>query len=86
MHEGLTSLVLGLRGMPAAAEDVMASRDIALAEATGGRLHLMHVSTGGSVDAIRRAKRRGVRVTAEVSPHHFTLPTSACRPSTRTSR
>jgi dihydroorotase len=73
MHEGTTSLVLGLGGIPAAAEDVMTARDIALAEATGGRLHMMHVSTGGAIHAIRRAKRRGVRVTAEVTPHHFTL-------------
>lgn len=73
MHEGRVSMVLGLPGMPAAAEDVMISRDITLAEATGGRLHVMHISTAGGVDAVRRAKRRGVRVTAEVSPHHFTL-------------
>ena len=73
MHEGTTQLILGLGGIPAAAEDVMTSRDIALAEATGGRLHMMHVSTGGSIHAIRRAKRRKVRVTAEVTPHHFTL-------------
>ncbi|MBN2473684.1 MAG: dihydroorotase [Pirellulales bacterium] len=73
MHEGLTSLILGLPGMPTAAEDVMASRDIALAEATGGRYHLMHVSTGGAVDTVRRAKRRGIRVTTEICPHHFTL-------------
>jgi dihydroorotase len=73
MHEGTTSLALGLTGIPAAAEDVMTSRDIALAEATGGRLHMMHVSTGGAIHAIRRAKRRKVRVTAEVTPHHFTL-------------
>ena len=73
MHEGTTSLALGLTGIPAAAEDVMTSRDIALAEATAGRLHMMHVSTGGSIHAIRRAKRRKVRVTAEVTPHHFTL-------------
>jgi dihydroorotase len=79
MHEGLTSLILGLPGMPPAAEDVMASRDIALAEATGGRFHLMHVSTGGSADAVRRAKRRGVRVTAEVTPHHFTLTDESLR-------
>jgi dihydroorotase len=79
MHEGLTSLILGLSGMPAAAEDVMASRDIALAEATGGRYHLMHVSTAGSVDAVRRAKRRGVRVTSEVTPHHFTLTDECLR-------
>jgi dihydroorotase len=79
MHEGLTSLILGLPGIPPAAEDVMASRDIALAEATGGRFHLMHVSTGGAVDAVRRAKRRGVRVTCEVTPHHFTLTDECLR-------
>ncbi|OHB70733.1 MAG: dihydroorotase [Planctomycetes bacterium RBG_13_63_9] len=79
MHEGLTSLLLGLPGMPPAAEDAMASRDIALAEATGGRFHLMHVSTGGSVDAVRRAKRRGIHVTTEVCPHHFTLSDTCLR-------
>lgn len=79
MHDGLTALILGLGGIPPAAEDVMTTRDIALAEATGGRLHMMHVSTGGSVDAVRRAKRRGVRVTAEVTPHHFTLTDESLR-------
>jgi dihydroorotase len=79
MHEGLVSLSLGLSGMPAAAEDVMTSRDIALAEATGGKYHLMHVSTGGSVDIVRRAKRRDVRVTTEVTPHHFTLTDECLR-------
>jgi dihydroorotase len=79
MHEGLVSLILGLAGMPAAAEDVMISRDIALAEATGGRLHVMHVSTSGSVEILRRAKRRGVRVTAEVTPHHFSLTDDCLR-------
>ncbi len=79
MHEGLVSLVLGLPGIPAAAEDVMTSRDIALAEATGGRLHIMHVSTVNSVEALRRAKRRGVRVTAEATPHHFTLTDECLR-------
>ena len=73
MHEGLVSMVLGLPGMPAAAEEVMIGRDIALAEATGGRLHVMHVSTAGGVGLIRDAKRRGARVTAEACPHHFTL-------------
>jgi dihydroorotase len=73
MHEGVVSLSLGLSGMPSAAEDVMTSRDIALAEATGGKYHLMHVSTANSVDIVRRAKRRDVRVTTEVAPHHFTL-------------
>ena len=79
MHEGMVSLTLGLPGIPAAAEDVMTTRDIALAEATGGRLHVMHVSTAGSVDAVRRAKRRGVHVTAEVTPHHFTLTDECLR-------
>ena len=79
MHEGLASLVLGLPGMPAAAEDVMTSRDVALAEATGGRLHLMHVSTTSSVDILRRAKGRGVRVTAEATPHHFSLTDECLR-------
>ena len=79
MHEGLVSLILGLSGMPAAAEDVMISRDIALAESTGGRLHVMHVSTSGSVEILRRAKRRNVRVTAEATPHHFTLTDECLR-------
>jgi dihydroorotase len=79
MHEGLVSLVLGLSGIPAAAEDVMTSRDISLAEATGGRLHMMHVSTLNAIDALRRAKLRGVRVTAEATPHHFTLTDECLR-------
>ena len=79
MHEGLVSLILGLPGMPAAAEDVMVGRDILLAEATGGRIHVMHISSGGSVELVRRAKRRGVRVTTEVCPHHFTLTDESLR-------
>lgn len=79
MHEGIVSLVLGLSGLPAAAEDVMTARDIALAEATGGRLHIMHVSTENSVEAIRRAKLRRVRVTTEVTPHHFSLTDECLR-------
>ncbi len=79
MHEGLVSMVLGLPGMPASAEDVMTARDIALADATGGRVHMMHVSTSGSIDLIRRAKGRGVRVTTEVCPHHFTLSDECLR-------
>jgi dihydroorotase len=79
MHEGMVSLVLGLSPMPAAAEDVMTSRDIALAEATGGRLHIAQVSTAGGVEIIRRGKRRNVRVTAAVSPHHFALTDEALR-------
>jgi dihydroorotase len=79
MHEGLVSLVLGLGGMPAAAEEVMIGRDTALAETTGGRLHVMHVSTAGGVSLIRAAKTRGVRVTAEACPHHFTLTDESLR-------
>jgi len=79
MNEGLVSLLLGLPGMPAAAEDVMIGRDIALTEATGGRLHVMHVSTAGGVALIRDAKRRGARVTAEACPHHFTLTDESLR-------
>jgi dihydroorotase len=79
MHEGLVSLSLGLPGMPAAAEEVMTGRDIILAEETGGRIHIMHISTAGSVELVRRAKRRGVRVTTEVCPHHFTLTDEALR-------
>ncbi len=79
MHEGLVSMILGLPGMPASAEDVMTARDIALADATGGRVHMMHVSTSGSIDLIRRAKSRGVRVTTEVCPHHFTLSDECLR-------
>lgn len=73
MHEGAVSTRLGLRGVPAAAEEVMVLRDLALLELTGGRLHLQHVSTKGSVRAVRDAKRRGLAVTAEVTPHHLAL-------------
>ena len=79
MHEGFESMRLGLRGMPAAAEEVMVHRDIALAELTGGRLHILHVSTAGSVDLIRRARQRGVRVSGEACPHHFTLTDKCLR-------
>jgi dihydroorotase len=79
MHEGLVSMILGLKGMPATAEDVMVGRDISLAEATGGHIHVMHISSGGSVELVRRAKRRGVRVTTEVCPHHFTLTDECLR-------
>jgi dihydroorotase len=79
MHEGFESMRLGLRGMPAAAEEVMVHRDIALAELTGGRLHILHVSTAGSVDLIRRARKRGVRVSGEACPHHFTLTDKCLR-------
>ncbi|MHB8620171.1 MAG: dihydroorotase [Chloroflexota bacterium] len=73
MHEGLVSERLGLPGWPAAGEEVMVARDTALAETTGAHVHIAHLSTAGSVDVVRQAKRRGVRVTAEVTPHHLTL-------------
>jgi dihydroorotase len=78
MHEGLVSARLGLKGIPAAAEEIMVGRDILLAELTGGHVHLCHVSTRGSVELIRRARERGIRVTAEVTPHHLTLTDQAC--------
>jgi len=77
MHEGEVSMRLGLKGFPAAAEDVMVLRDVELAALTGGRLHIGHLSTAGAVRAVREAKRRGLRVTAEATPHHFTLTDEA---------
>ena len=77
MHEGHWSLVLGLRGIPATAEQVDALRDCALAELTGARVHLAHVSTRGAIDAVRRAKENGLPVTCEVAPHHWTLTDEA---------
>ncbi|MDX2192691.1 MAG: dihydroorotase [Gemmatimonadales bacterium] len=73
MHEGLVSMRLGLKGIPAAAEEIQVARDILLAELTGGHVHLCHMSTRGSVELIRRAKAKGLRVSAEACPHHFTL-------------
>ncbi len=73
MHEGPTSTRLGLKGIPSAAEDVMVLRDLSLLELTGGRLHVQHVSTRGAVRAIRDAKKRGLPVTAEATPHHLAL-------------
>jgi len=78
IHEGLVAARLGLKGIPAAAEEIMVARDVMLAELTGGRVHLCHMSTRGSVELIRRAKERGVAVTAEVTPHHLTLTDRAC--------
>ena len=73
MHEGWVSTRLGLRGVPAAAEESFVARDIALAETTGARVHLAHISTAGSVELVRAAKARGLPVTAEVTPHHLAL-------------
>jgi len=77
INEGYWSTRLGLPGIPAAAEEAMVARDILLAELTGARLHIAHVSTAGSVDLVRRAKERGVKVTCEATPHHFTLTDAA---------
>lgn len=79
MNEGFVSTTLGLRGIPNAAEEVMVLRDIALAELTGASLHVAHVSAAGSVRAIRQAKARGVKVTAETAPHYFILTDEAVR-------
>jgi dihydroorotase len=73
MHEGWVSTRLGLRGVPAAAEETMVARNIALAAETGCHVHLAHISTVGSVELVRQAKARGVAVTAEVTPHHLAL-------------
>lgn len=78
MNEGAWSSVLGLPGQPAEAEELMVMRDIALSRRTGARVHLQHLSTAGSVDLVRRAKAEGLPVTAEATPHHFTLTEAAC--------
>jgi dihydroorotase len=77
MNEGVTSARLGLKGVPAEAEEIMAIRDILLARRTGGHVHLCHMSTRGSVELIRWGKERGINVTAEVCPHHISLTEDA---------
>jgi len=77
VHDGVAALRLGLPGLPASAETVMLARDLLLAEETGGRLHIMHVSTARAVEMIRQAKAGGVKVTAEVTPHHLLLTEEA---------
>ncbi|MDR3113616.1 MAG: dihydroorotase [Endomicrobium sp.] len=79
MNEGKNSMILGLRGIPRQAEEVMVARDIMLAELTGGYLHIAHVSTAGSVDLVRQAKKKGIKVTAETCPHYFTLTDGVVR-------
>ncbi len=79
MNDGPVATELGLKGIPWVAEDAATSREIMLAEFTGGRLHVCHVSTKGSVDLVRQGKARGVRVTCEATPHHFTLTDEAVR-------
>jgi dihydroorotase len=77
MHEGRWSLILGLRGMPAAAEEVDAVRDCVLAKLTGAKVHIAHISTRGALEAVRKAKNEGLPVTCEVTPHHWTLTDEA---------
>ena len=77
MHEGRISLLLGLKGMPALAEEIDVVRDIILAKETGAHIHIAHVSTKGAIEAVRRAKNEGINVTCEVTPHHFTLTDKA---------
>jgi len=79
MNEGFESMRLGIPGMPPAGEDIMVARDIRLAEITGGRLHIQHISTARSVELVREGKARGVKVTAEACPHHFTLTDECLR-------
>jgi dihydroorotase len=76
-HEGFHAARLGLRGIPAVAEEIMVERDVTLAGFTGGRVHIAHLSTRGSLRAVRAGKERGIRVTCEVTPHHFTLTDAA---------
>lgn len=77
MHEGKLSLLLGLKGMPALAEEIDAVRDIILAKETGAHIHIAHISTKGAIEAVRRAKNEHINVTCEVAPHHFTLTDKA---------
>ena len=81
MHEGRASAILGVRGIPGIAEDVIVARDLLLAEFTGGHLHIQHISTARSLDLVREAKKRGVNVTCEVTPHHLTLTDEDVRTS-----
>ena len=78
MNEGYNSTLLGLKGMSRTAEDAMAARDIMLAELTGAHIHIAHLSTRGAADLVRQAKGKGIHVTCEVCPHHFTLSDAAC--------
>src|SRR5437773_5410153 len=77
MHEGYWSTALGLQGWPAAGEEMIVARNILLAETTGARVHCQHLSTAGSVELLRQAKKRNVPVSAEACPHHFTLTDAA---------
>src|SRR4051794_33144941 len=77
MHEGFYSTLLGLGGIPAASEETLAARDVILAKMTGGHVHIAHLSTAGAIDVVRAARKDGVRVTCEVTPHHIALTDEA---------
>ena len=79
MNEGINSTLLGLPAIPSVAEDIIVSRDILMADYTGGRIHIAHISTKNSVNLVREAKKKGIKVTAEVTPHHFTLTDDALK-------
>ena len=79
MNEGINSTLLGLPALPSVAEDIIVNRDILMAEYTGGRIHIAHISTKNSVDLVRDAKKKGIKVTAEVTPHHFTITDDAVK-------
>jgi dihydroorotase len=79
MHEGFTSTLLGMRGIPAASEETLVARDVILARLAGAHVHIAHLSTAGAIDAVRRARAEGVRVTCEVTPHHIALGDDAVR-------
>src|SRR5262249_44436111 len=79
MNEGYESMRLGLRGLPAAAEEIIIYREIALAQITGARVHTLHETTGGGGELIRRGKKKGVKVSGEACPHHFTLTDKCLR-------
>ncbi|HZW40084.1 MAG TPA: dihydroorotase [Ignavibacteriaceae bacterium] len=79
MNEGFNSTLLGLNPIPSVAEDIIVMRDILMAEYTGGKIHIAHISTKRSIELVRDAKKRGVNVTAEVTPHHFTLTDDALK-------
>ena len=81
MNEGTVSTLLGLKGIPAASEEVAVTRDLALARMTGGRLHVAHLSTSGGLESVRRAKQEGLGVTCEATPHHLVLTDTAVRES-----
>lgn len=79
MHEGFVSTLLGMRGIPAASEETLVARDVILARLTGAHVHIAHLSTAGAIDAVRRARAEGVRVTCEVTPHHIALGDDAVK-------